>query len=434
LPERKALSKQQMGDLISKALSDGRTVLNEKESAYLLENYHIPLVLSRTVHTMEEAVCTAQEIDYPVVIKIVSSQILYKKDVGGVITGISSEIQLLEAYARMMKNVKERAPGIPIEGITLQKMIERVDYKLILGSKRDNDFGSVIFFGMGGINAELIRDFSICLPPLNRTLAKRLMEDTKAYRLIQGYMGKQPANLDALEEFIVNFSSLIVDFHENTGIDINPLIIANGMPYARDVRIVLETSFAEDRIIVNKHSTYPHLVIAPYPTHLIEDWKFRDGTRVVLRPIKPEDEPLAMEFISSLSEESLRTRYFSSSTRITHEWLVLMCDTDYDRNLAIVAKISEKERRRIIAVGSLHADPEKNAGEFALLVHDDFQKKGLASRLLGLIIEQGRGKGLCEIDGQIMSENDRMIGLAKKMGFTKKWEQDGTQVLTLRLD
>jgi len=433
LPERQALSKQILGGLIHQALADGRAYLNEKESKDFLESYAIPGVPARTIHTEEEALRAAQDIGYPVVIKIVSVQIPSRKDVGGVITGIYSAEQLAGAYARMMREVQERAPGIPIEGVTLQKMLEGVDYKLILGSKRDRDFGSIIFFGMGGINAELIHDFSIGLPPLNRTLAKRLMDETKAYRLIQGYQGRKPANLEALEELLVNFSNLIVDFPEIAQIDINPLVIADGRPYAREVRIVLETSSIEDLLIINYHSQYPHLIITPYPIRLIENWKLKDGTAVVLRPIKPEDEPLARAFLSSLAEETLRTRFFSSLDNITHEWLVFMCDTDYDRHLAIVAEISEKGQRRIIGVGTLHVDPEKNLGEFALLIHDDFQKRGLANKLLQLIIEHSREKGLGELEAQILSENDKMLGLARKLGFTKKWEQGGTQIVSLRL-
>ncbi len=217
----------------------------------------------------------------------------------------------------------------------------------------------------------------------------------------------------------MNFSHLIADFPEISGIEINPLVISSGRAHARDVRILLETSPVDDGLIINYHSPYPHLIISPYPGHLVEDWKFRDGTAVVLRPIKPEDEPLAREFLSTLSEETLRTRFFSSSTNIDHEWLVLMCDADYDRHLAIVAEISEGGRRRIIGVGSVHVDPESNSGEFALLVHDDFQRKGLASKLLRLIISNGIKKGLNEIEGQIMSENEKMIALAKKLGFQK---------------
>jgi acetyltransferase len=426
LPDRKALSKERLRELIDKEVSEGRTLLNDAVSRDFLVSYGIPFLNSRLALSLEDALGIAKEIGYPVVIKIESPQIS-KSDAGGMIKGIYSDDQLKGAYSTMLRTVKDRVPEATIEGVALQKMVEGVDYKLLLGSKRDKDFGSVIFFGMGGKNADLIHDFSIGLPPLNRTLAKRLMEETKAYRLIQGHRGKTPANLKEIEEILVNFSNLIVDFPEITEIVINPLAVAYGRPCALDARIVLATQS------VGTHSQYPHLVIAPYPIRLIENWNLTDGTDVVLRPIKPEDEPLAREFLSSLSQETLRTRFFTSLTSITHEWLVLFCDTDYDRHLAIVAEIMEKEKRRIIGVGTLHVDPEKNSGEFALLVHDHFQRKGLASKLMQLIMEQGREKGLEEIEGQILSDNDKMLGLARKLGFTRKWQHGGIIIVRLRL-
>lgn len=433
LPERKAPSKPPLRRIIEKAVSEERTLLSDRESKAFLAGYGIPSVDSHLAGTLEEAISLAKEIGYPVVIKIASPQILYKREAGGVISGIFSEEQLRAAWGRMMSAVKQRAPDAVIEGITLQKMIENVDYQLIVGSQRDKDFGSFILFGMGGRNADLIRDFSIGLPPLNRTLAKRLMEETKAYSLIQGYRGKTPADLNALEEVLVNFSNLIVDFPEIAEIEINPLVISDGRPCALNARIVLGIQSSEDWLFIDYRSQYPHLVISPYPIKLIENWRLTDGTPVVLRPIRPEDEPLAREFVSSLSPETLRTRFFSSLTSITHEWLVLFCDTDYDRHLAIVAEIVESGKRRIIAVGTLHADPVKNSGEFALLVHDDYQRKGLASKLLHLIIDYGRRKGLGEIEGQIMTDNDKMLGLARKLGFIRKWQEGGTLIVSLRL-
>ncbi|OPY12055.1 MAG: Acetyltransferase Pat [Syntrophus sp. PtaB.Bin001] len=316
---------------------------------------------------------------------------------------------------------------IPATFQETQKMMKEVDYELILGSQRDKDFGSIIFFGMGGTAADFVRDFSIGLPPLNQTLARRLMEETKAFNLIQGYRGKPPANTEELEKILVNFSNLIVDFPEIAEIVINKLVISNGSPYVLDARIILETRSFDSR------SQYPHLVIAPYPVRLIENWKFTDGHEVLLRPIKPEDEPLAREFLSSLSPETLRTRFFSSITNINHEWLVLFCDTDYDRHLSIVAETTECGRRRIIGVGTLHVDAEKSSGEFALIVHDSFQRKGLASKLMQLIIAHGRERGLDEINGQILNENDKMLSLAKKLGFKRQWQQGGIISVILRL-
>jgi len=358
LPERKDRSKQHLRGLINQALQEGRTSLNERESKELLESYGIPSADSLMARSLAET-----------------------------------------------------------RGVT-----ENGDYELILGAKRDRDFGSVIYFGMGGKTVDLIRDFSIGLPPLNQTLAKRLMEETKAYKLIQGSRGKTPANLEALEETLVNFSNLIVDFPEISEIEINPLAVSKGTPYALAARIALAARSPDG------HSQYPHLVITPYPIRLVENWKLKDGTDVVLRPARPEDEPLARDFLSSLSEETLRTRFFSTLISITHDWLVICCDTDYDRRLAIQAIIEENGQRRVIGVGTLFVDSEKNSGEFALLVHDDFQGRGLACKLLQFIIEQGRERGLDEIDGLVLSENTRMLSLARKLGFTRKLQGETTMV------
>ncbi|HEY3277139.1 MAG TPA: bifunctional acetate--CoA ligase family protein/GNAT family N-acetyltransferase [Syntrophorhabdaceae bacterium] len=427
LPERGAPDKAPLREIIRGAALEGRTLLNERESKDFLVSYGIPTTLPRITRTVEEALRLAKEIGYPLVIKIVSPDISHKSDVGGVIVGVNSDDQLKEAYAGMTEEVKERAPEAAIKGIALQKMVGAVDYELILGSKRDKDFGSVILFGMGGTTAELIRDFSIALPPLNQTLAKRLMEETKAYRLVQGYRGKTPANLEEIERILVAFSNLIVDFPEITEIDINPLAVSHGTPCALDARIVLETQ------PIDYPSPYPHLVITPYPARLITDWKLPDGTRVVLRPIKPEDEPLERELFASLSQETLRKRLFSSFGEITHERLVLFCNIDYDRQLALVAEITENGRRKIIGVARLFADLDKKSGEFALVIHDGFQRRGLGYKFMQILIERAKKKGLDEMVGEVLTENEKMLGLARKLGFTRKWLEGGVTRVTLPL-
>jgi acetyltransferase len=323
--------------------------------------------------------------------------------------------------------VEERVPRAHIEGITIQKMIEAIDYELILGSKKDNDFGAVILFGMGGITAELIRDFSIGLPPLNQTLAKRLMEETKAYKLIQGWRGKPPANLEDLEETLVNFSNLIVDFPEIAEIDINPLAISEGKPCALDARIILDKDYIESAY------PYPHLVITPYPTRFIMPWRLLDGTEVVLRPIRPEDEPLEREFLSTLSEESLRTRFFSAFKDISHQWLVMFCNIDYDRHIAIVAEVKEDEERKIIGVARVIIDPDFNSGEIAVLVHDRVQRKGVGRKLMEMVIKIARWKGLHEIYGDVLTDNANMLRLCRRLGFATKWLPGGITRITLPL-
>lgn len=428
LPVHEAPPKKHLKELIKRIIGEGRTLLNEKESKEFLTNYGIPTTIPSITHHVEEAVAIAGEIGYPVVIKIVSPDISHKNDVGGVTVEIYSEEQLRRAHGSMVTTVKKRAPKAAIEGITVQNMIEGIDYELILGSKKDKDFGAVILFGMGGVTAELIKDFSIGLPPLNQTLAKRLMEETKAYKLIQGWRDKPPANIEELETTLVNFSNLIVDFPEIGEIDINPLAISGGKLYALDARIILDKDYVE--------SAYPysHLVITPYPTRFIMPWSLLDGTEVVLRPIRPEDEPLEHEFLSTLSKESRQRRFFEDFKTISHKWLVVFCNIDYDRHIAIVAEIKEKKERKIIGVARIIINPDFNSGEFAVLVHDRFQKKGVGQKLMEVVIKIARWKGLHEIYGEVLTDNDKMLGLCRKLGFTTHWLPGGTTSARLQLN
>ena len=427
LPVHEAPLKDHLKELIKRAIREGRTLLNEKESKEFFATYGIPTTIPSITHHVEEAVAAAREIGYPVAIKIVSPDITHKSDVGGVVVGIHSDEQMRQAYGSIATTVKERAPKAVIEGVSVQKMIEGIDYELILGSKKDKDFGAVILFGMGGITAELIKDFSIGLPPLNQTLAKRLMEETKAYKLIQGWRGKPPADLEELETTLVNFSHLVVDFPEIAEIDINPLAISGGKLCALDARIILDKDYSESDY------PYPHLVITPYPTRFIVPWRLSDGTEVLLRPIRPEDEPLERDFLSTLSEESRRTRFFSVSKNISHEWLVVFCNIDYDRHIAIVAEVKENEERKIFGVARLILNPDFNSGEIAVLVHDRFQGKGIGRKLMEMVIKIGRWKGVHEIYGEVMTDNKKMLGLCRKLGFTTKWLFGGITRITLPL-
>lgn len=419
--------KKGLKTLITKAIAEGRTLLTEDESKAFLTAYRIPTTPPTIVCNADEAVTVARKIGYPVVIKIVSPDITHKTDVGGVTVGIRSDEQLRQAYEHMMVTVKTRAPGAVIQGISLQKMVEDIDYELILGSKKDKDFGSVILFGMGGVTAELINDFSIGLPPLNRTLAKRLMEETRAYKLVQGWRGKVPANLDELEMILVLFSYLVVGFPEIAEIDINPLAVSGGKICAIDARIILDKDYSESA------SPYPHLVITPYPIRFVTTTELSDGTRVVFRPIMPEDEPLEREFLETLSEESRRTRFFSAFRNITRDWLIMFTNIDYDRHIAMVAEVTEGGQKKIIGVVRLILDPDFDSGEIAALVHDRFQGKGLGQKLMEVVARIAKWKGLREIHGEVLTENQKMLGLCKKLGYRTKMLPDGITRITLEL-
>jgi len=265
------------------------------------------------------------------------------------------------------------------------------------------------------------------LPPLNQTLARRLMEETKVYKMLQGYRQKPPADLRRLEGLIVSFSNLIVDFPEIAEMDINPLAISNGEPYALDARMVVDIGALDDT------SRLPHLVISPYPTKYVMPWTLRDGAAVILRPIRPEDEPLEHEMLSGLSEETMRTRFFSPLREITHEMLVRFCNIDYEREMAIVAEIREGRERKIVGIGRLIAEPPFDTAEFAVLVHDAYQSKGLGYKLVDVLIGVAQDKNMETIFGTVLSENEAMLGVCRKLGFRVKRMPDGLSEVILEL-
>jgi acetyltransferase len=428
LPAQKSTSKQHLKDLVTMALKEGRTLLNEEESKDFLMTYGIPVTMAKLACDPEAAAGIAENMGYPVVIKVASPDISHKSDVGGVIMGIDSSAALKEAYEKLMQRVKKRAPEATIIGVIVEKMVTDVDYELILGAKKDRDFGSVILFGMGGTTAEFIKDFSIGLPPLNRTLAKMLMQDTKVHKMLQGFRGKPPADFEGIEEILVNFSNLIIDFPEIAEIDINPLAISNGKASALDARIIIDKNYnAAGR------SPYPHLIITPYPTKYTKPWQLSDGTEVLLRAIRPEDEPAEHEMLSSLSQETLRARFFSVIKEISHEGLIFFCNIDYDRHMAIIAEMEENGKKSMIGVARLIMNQDLTSGEVAVLVQDKFQGKQLGTKFVEMLIEIARERGLGDIRADVLTDNESMLKVFKRLGFSTHRVPGGESEAVLRL-
>jgi acetyltransferase len=253
------------------------------------------------------------------------------------------------------------------------------------------------------------------------------MEETQVYKMLQGYRGKVPADLLQMEEILVNFSNLIVDFPEILEMDLNPIAISNGKAFAIDARIIIDKNCLEYK------TPYPHLVITPYPTKYIMPWKLPDGTEVLLRPIRPEDEPLERELLSSLSEETMRMRFFRMIREITHEMLVRFCNIDYDRDIAIVAEIKENEKRRIIGIGRIMREHDLKTGEIGVLVHDDFQGKGLGYKLMEIMIGIAKEKGIGELRGIALTENSRLLRMVREFDFTREYLPDGETEIRLKL-
>jgi acetyltransferase len=407
--------------LIQSARAEGRTTLTELESKQILRAYGIPTVESRTAATAEEAVACAEAIGYPVVVKLVSKVITHKTDVGGVALNLRNAEDVRGAYGAIAATVTAQAGPEAFEGVTVQPMINRDEsYEVIIGSSVDAQFGPVILFGAGGQLVEVFQDSAVALPPLNSTLARRLMEQTRIYPALQGVRGRSAADLPGLEQLLVRFSQLVLEQPLIAELDINPLLVsAADSPHpllALDARVALHPPEVSPGSI-------PKPAIRPYPAQYVTPWDLKDGTPITLRPIRPEDEPLMVKFHQTLSEESVYFRYFhlmKLSSRIAHERLTRICFIDYDREMALVADCCHAEtgEAEILAAARLSKCHGLNEGEFAMLVSDNYQHQGLGTQLLTRLIEVGRDEGLERITAEILHENQAMQRVCEKVGFT----------------
>jgi len=413
LPLDSGPSKNYLKTLIRKAVKEDRTVLTEENSKKFLTTYGISAATAHVAKDGKDAVRIASQVGYPVVMKISSPDITHKSDAGGIKLNISSADEVQMAFSEIIENARKYKPDAAVEGVSIQKMITNYDYELIVGGKKDLIFGPVIMFGLGGIEAEFFKDIAVGLPPLNQVLARRLLEQTKIYKMLsQGFRKRPPVDLRLLEETLVKFSNLLIDFPEITETDINPLIMTSNTAIALDARIILDKEAV--RKGVEEHS---HLIISPYPTRYVQPWRCRDGRIVLLRPIKPEDELLERELIAGLSEQSMRFRFFHLIKDITHEMLTRYCNIDYDREMAIIAEYTSNSKRRNVGVGRLMIEPSAETGEFAVLVADDFQGSGLGLKLTDMLIGIAHEKKLKSIYGITLRDNTKMLRLAQKLGF-----------------
>ena len=438
-------------NLIEAARAQGRTLLTEHESKQILAAYGIPVVPTQVATTEDEAITIAQQIGYPVVLKLHSHLITHKNDIGGVELNLRSDEGVRRAFRAIRQNVLEsvdqkegvRIEGTPIStlnpslstpsaflGVTVQAMIPRRGYDLILGSSTDPQVGPLILFGTGGQLVEVLKDSALGLPPLNSTLARRLMEQTRIYDALRGApsaRGRAPIDLDALAQLLVRFSQLIVEQRWLKEIDINPLLVVpkmsshlkndvahDGSILALDARMVLHDP-------ATRTADLPRLAIRPYPTRYAQTTTLRDGTPIVIRPIRAEDEPRIVDFHQTVSADSIYLRFFHHiplEERIRHERLTRICYIDYDREMALVAV---RDDGAIIGVGRLvKVDPALAGGdaEFALLLSDSVQRQGLGAELLRRLVRVGRDWGCARVVADILPDNFGMINVSRKVGFT----------------
>ena len=414
-------TKTQAEQLIERVRSSGRTILTEYESKQLLSLYGIPTVETRIALNQTEAVKIAEQIGFPVVLKLHSETITHKTDVGGVQLNLRNSDSVVKAYQEIESAVREKASSKDFLGVTVQPMAKMDGYELILGSSVDPQFGPVLLFGTGGQLVEVFKDSSLGLPPLNSTLARRMMEKTRIYKALKGVRGRKPVELEKLEHLLVQFSRLVTEQPWIKEIDINPLLASSERLLALDARVVI---YSKDVTV----SSLPKPAIHPYPLQYTFSTQLKSGQQVTLRPIRPEDEPLMVGFHHLLSEESVYSHYAARlqlNERIAHERLAKVCMVDYDRDMALVAvaKDPKTSAESIVGIGRLNRIHGINDARYALIVADPYQKQGLGAEILRKLISFARDKQLSRLVADISVENKAIKQLCENEGFKLTLDQ-----------
>jgi acetyltransferase len=346
--------------------------------------------------------------------KIVSAEITHKTDMDGVRLNVSSEQEVKKSYRQLLENAKAFAANATLDGILLEPMVNK-KMELLIGMYKDPLFGPVILFGMGGVAVEIFKDRSLSLPPLNMALAKRLIQGTKIYDLLQGFRNMPGINLEKLQFLIYKFSYLVMDFPELKEIDINPFVIDEEGGVVLDAHIVLDKEAA-----IDLQHPYQHLVISPYPSQYEKDIQLSNGQIVRLRPIRPEDEPMEADLFERLSRDTIYFRFFGYIGQVNHSMLSRFTHIDYDREMAIVAEVKEKDTQKLIGVVRLISEPWNESAEYAIVVADDWQGLGLGREMTDYIFTIARAMGIKKIKADVLESNERMIHMFKKLGFTFK--------------
>jgi len=419
----RAIRRDEAAALIAQVRASGRTLMTEYESKQLLAAYGIPTVPTYIAADEEQAVAHAEAIGYPVVVKLHSETITHKTDVGGVHLNLCDAHAVRDACRLIKASVLARGKESDFLGVTVQPMIKRDGYELIVGSTTDSQLGPVLLFGTGGQLVEVFQDRALGLPPLNSTLARRMMEQTRIYTALKGVRGRKPVPLDELEQLMVRFSYLVAEQRWIKEIDINPLLASEQALIALDARVVLHPAHISE-------AELPRTAITPYPVEYVAPWTLHDGTAVLIRPIRPEDEPLLVEFHHTLSEQSVYQRYFHPfplSERIAHERLTRIAFINYEREMALVAeRRDEAYKPHIIGVGRLIKLRGGKEAEFAILISDEYQHQGLGTELLSRLVAIGRREGVKRIIADILPDNAAMIRVSEQVGFTCRYSaEDG---------
>ncbi|MCX7822111.1 MAG: bifunctional acetate--CoA ligase family protein/GNAT family N-acetyltransferase [Syntrophobacterales bacterium] len=395
--------------LIEEGLEKYWGILGEWQSMAILRAYGFPVNSIELAKTKEEVCQLAKTMEPPFVMKIASPDILHKTEARGVRLNLTTEDDIAKAYDAIMAAAKEYKPDARIDGVTLQTMIKDHDYELLIGAKQDPLFGPVILFGWGGIFTEILKDRAIGIPPLNRALAKLMIDKTKVSKLLKGYRGRPPADFELLEEFLVRLANLVTDFPQIQELDMNPVLIKNGKPIVADARMILKPSKVEAPM---------HLIISPYPDQYEWHVETSGGMKLFVRPVRPEDAPLFEDLFKVLSPTSVYFRFFRPMKALPHSLLIRFTQIDYDREIALVAIDKESQQERMLGVARVITGADKDEAEFAVLVGDPWHGKGIGATLLRKCLAIAKERGIKSVFGIVLPENTQMLALGRKLGFT----------------
>lgn len=401
-----------VANIVAAAQREDRTILTEYESKQVLQAYEIPVTETYVACTAEEAIAAAAQYGYPVVLKLNSRKVTHKSDKGGVKLDLKNADAVRTAFEEIRAAFNS---ANEFDGVTVQAMIfGGTGYELILGSSTDSQFGPVLVFGLGGQLVEILRDQAHALPPLTTTLARRMMENTKISQALRGTRGRKAIDLSRLEELVVRFSELVVENPRIADIEINPLLVGSETMIALDARIILHPAPVAD-------ADLPRPAIRPYPIQYTSKFTNKERTTFIVRPIRPDDEPMMVRFHKQLSERSVYYRFFSPlelSFRTSHERLITKCFIDYDREIALVAEyVGSNGNAEIVGIARMIREHTGNSAEVAFIVADSFQRKGLGHYLMERTIEIARKEGLSNLHGVLLSHNAEMRRLFEQVGF-----------------
>jgi acetyltransferase len=394
------------GRAIATALAAGQSWLDPMETRAVLGSYGIALVESHSASNADEAAAVSASTGFPVALKIRSPDITHKSDVGGVALNLRDLDQVHRQAEAMIERVEEAHPRARLDGFLVQPMVIRPSaVELLVGLVEDPVFGPLVAFGHGGTAVEVFGDTSLELPPLNGLLAHRLMARTRVWQLLQGYRGRPAAKIDAIVEVLIRLGQLAADHAEIRELNINPLLVDENGIVALDARL---------RVAPTQSPGDARLVIAPYPAHLATEAPLRDGTVLRVRPVRPEDEPLLLDLAAHMSPEDLRLRFFTPVHGLTHAVAVRLSQLDYDREMALLAK----HDGAAVGVAHFFADPDNRRAEYAIAVRSDWKGRGVGYLLMQSLIATAGNRGIGELFGEVLRENQPMLQMCRELGFT----------------